>query len=238
LFLEAQKDITNLKGYFSYTEKDLSKCVFFSKGDNPQVVGTIIFDSTYNLNTAKVDLTERPFTKLEKRLHAIREAAVEIASSDTLFKYYKNARFNFIPIIDGKEGKVYVLTGPNVSGVIIFGNDYLLTFDKNNKLQSKKQLHANIITMEYLNEEDGTPLDISTGMHSHVEATGDYITPTDICTLMLYAKFTTMKTYYIISKNYVSIWDCKKNELPLVMEKEAWYRMVKNINDSENEEDD
>jgi len=45
--------------------------------------------------------------------------------------------------------KVYVLTGPQQNGVVIFGNDYLLTFDKNNKLTLKKQLHRNIISIKF-----------------------------------------------------------------------------------------
>ena len=49
LFLENYKNRDNIGGYFSYTDNDISKCIFFSKADNPKVIGTISFDSTYNL---------------------------------------------------------------------------------------------------------------------------------------------------------------------------------------------
>jgi len=62
-------------------------------------------------------------------------------------------------------------------------------------------------------------------MHSHLPETGDFITATDICTLMLYEKFTTWKTHYVISKNYVSIWDCKKDDL-VILTMQAWKRII------------
>jgi hypothetical protein len=61
-----------------------------------------------------------------------------------------------------------------------------LTFDKDNNLISKKQLHKNIIPIEYGKEEEG--ITIESTIHSHLPETGDFITATDICTLMLYGK--------------------------------------------------
>ena len=62
LFLENYKNKENIGVYFSYTDKDISKCIFFSKSDTPKVIGTISFDSTYNLKSAMTDLSEREFT--------------------------------------------------------------------------------------------------------------------------------------------------------------------------------
>ena len=53
LFLENYKERTNIGGYFSYTENEISKCIFFSKAEIPKVIGTIAFDSTYNIKTEK-----------------------------------------------------------------------------------------------------------------------------------------------------------------------------------------
>jgi hypothetical protein len=179
LFLENYKNRENIGGYFSYTDNDIAKCIFFSKSDNPKVIGTISFDSTYNVKTAKTDLTEREFTTNENDLYVIRKIALSEANSDTLFKTYKNTNLNFIPLINGNEKKVYMLTGPQQNGVVIFGNDYLLTFDKNNKLTLKKQLHKNIIPIYYgVKEEEGKQ--IEGAMHSHLPETGDFITATDI----------------------------------------------------------
>jgi hypothetical protein len=226
IFLEKFKDRSgNIGGYFSYRDKDLEKCIFYSKGDAPKVIGTIGFDSTYNVKTAMVDGTERDFTEAEKEIYIVRNKALEEVKNDTLFKHYKNTDLNLVPLITKKEKKVFVLTGPKLTGVVIFGNDYLLTFDKKNNLESKKQLHKNIIVTEY---GKGVKSDDSTvaGMHTHLPSTGDYITSTDICTLMLYEKFTNWNQYYIISKNYISIWNCKTDELAVIT-KEAWDKIGK-----------
>lgn len=215
LFIENYKKQENIGGYFSYVDKESSICIFYSKSEKPKVIGTITFDSTYNIKTAKLDLTERDFTNEETNLYVIRKKTLNEIQSDTLFKMYENTNFNLIPLINGDDRKVYVLTGPQQSGVIIFGNDYLLTFDKENKLKLKKQLHRNIIPISYgEKEEEGKQ--IEGAMHSHLPETGDFITATDICTLMLYEKFAKWKQYNVVSAKYLNIWNCLTDELIVV----------------------
>lgn len=215
LFLEKYKETQNIGGYFSYTDNEEAKCVFFSRTEIPKVIGTITFDNTFNIKTANVDLIERDFTKNEYELFKIRKLALAEIQSDTMFKTYINTSLNIIPIINGKEKKVYVLTGPKNDGVVIFGNDYLLTFNKNNKLTSKKSLHQNIIPIEYGGKtEEGEEVEAS--IHSHLPETGDFITATDICTLMLYEKFAKWKSHNVISNKYLNIWNCEKNELVVI----------------------
>ena len=211
LFLEKYKTRENIGGYFSYLDKDVPTCIFFSKTAEPKVIGTITFDDTYNVETAKMDLTEREFTATEKDLYEIRKLTLNEIKTDTLFKIFKDMNLNLIPLITGKEKKVYILSGPEKNGVVIFGNDYLLTFGKNNKLISKEQLHKNIIPIEYNGKDE-----IETTFHTHLPETGDFITATDICTLMLYEKFANWKSHNVISKNYLSMWDCKKDELHVI----------------------
>jgi hypothetical protein len=211
LFLENYKDRENIGGYFSYTDKDLAKCIFFSNADKPKVIGTISFDSTYNIKTADLNLGERDFTKTENDLYEIRKLAMTEMRSDTMFKTYTNTSLNLIPLINGQDKKVYVLTGPKTSGVVIFGNDYLLTFDNNNKLLVKKQLHKNIIPIEYGSKD---PKKVMIGaMHSHLPETGQFMTATDICTLMLYEKFAKWQQHMVVSEKYLNIWNCDTDQL-------------------------
>ena len=221
IFIEKYKEREKIGGYLSYSENDISKCIFFSKGEKPKVIGTMDFDLTFKIENAKTDLNERELTKNENDLFEMRTLALKIINSDTIFKRYENSNLNLIPIINGKDKKVYVLSGPKKNGVMIFGNDYLLNFDENNKLLSQKQLHKNIIPIEFGGKDE-----IEVTMHSHLPETGDFITPTDICTLMLYAKFAKVKQHYVISKKYVSIWDCDKEILAILTTK-AWEKISK-----------
>src|SRR5438874_12383805 len=126
IFLEKYKNRENVGGYFSYSDNNIPKCIFFSKGDTPKVIGTISFDTSYDVNTAQLDVAEREFTTNENELHLIRTAALKTINSDTLFKHYKNKNLNLIPLISKERKKVYVLTRPEENGFVIFSNDYLV----------------------------------------------------------------------------------------------------------------
>ncbi len=226
IFIEKFKETEKIGGYFSYSENEISKCIFFSKEEKPKVIGSITFDDTFNVKSAKTELNERDFSENETVLFEIRRNALKIINSDTIFKKYEKTNLNLIPIVSNGEKKVYVLTGPKESGVVIFGNDYLLTFDKNNNLKNRKQLHKNIIKINYDNKDESNG---STFIHSHLTETGDFITATDICTTMLYGKFAKWKAHNVISKKYLSIWNCETNTL-FVMTTDA----VKKITDDKN----
>jgi hypothetical protein len=215
LFMENYKKNENIGGYLSYTENEKAICIFFSKEDKPKVIGTITFDSTYNLKTANLSLQEREFTGPENDLYEIRKLALSEINTDTLFKTYKNTNLNLIPLITGKEKKVYVLTGTESNNVVIFGNDYLLTFDENNKLLIKKQLHKNIIPVNYGGKEQENQKAVG-AMHTHLPETGEFMTATDICTLMLYEKFAKWEQHIVVSEKYMNIWSCKTDQLTVI----------------------
>ena len=216
LFMEKYKLRDNIKGYFSYLDNGIAKCIFYSKGDIAKVIGTMSFDSTYNTETASVDLKEREFTPYEQELYKIRtNALIEIQTDTSVFKTYENTDLNLIPLINNNERKVYVLTGPKNNGVVILGNDYLLTYDNNNQLISKKRLHQNIIPIYYGDEQKDGKEVIGT-MHSHLPETGDFITATDVCTLMLYEKMAKWKSHQVVSKNFLNIWNCETNTLTVI----------------------
>lgn len=224
LLMEHTPDRSHVGGYFSYTDNEIARCIFFSNEDVPKVIGSITFDSTYNTKTAQMDFSERKFTEQESALYVIRNLALEEMGTDTLFKKFKDTSPNLIPLIYGNEKKVYILTGPKNTGVVIFGNDYLLRFDEKNKLIDKKKLHQNIIPIEYKERSDTS--DEVVTMHSHLEETGEFITATDVCTLMLYEKFTNWSGHNVIGKNYISVWNCDKDTLFFISRK-AVKRIVK-----------
>lgn len=209
---------TQIGGYFSYSDGELTKCVFVTKGEKPKALVTVAFDKTFEVEKAIATNEERALTATEEQYNMLRQKAIELINSDTLFKVYNNTSLNLIPVIRNGQRKVFVLTGPKVNGVVVFGNDYQLLFDENNNVTEKKRLHKNIIPINYSPEEGK---EASLAMHSHLPETGDYITSTDICTLMLYEKFAKWKQHIVMSKKYVSIWNCESDELT-VLTKEAW----------------
>lgn len=220
IFMAQSKDKARARGYFSYLTSDVARCIFFTGDEVPKVIGSIMFDSTYNVNAAVTDFGERDFTDTEKEIFEFRKKALGLISNDTFFLQYKNTNYNIVPLIVNGEKRLYVLTGTTQNGEVIFGNDYLLYFDVQNNLIDKKKLHNSIIRTNFGKQEDGQ--EVIGGMHSHV--IDDFITATDICTLMLYNPLMKWKQYTVMSKKYFSLWNCETNNL-VILTNEAMQRI-------------
>lgn len=220
LFLEKFTDRSKIGGYFSYTDGETPKCIFVSNGNEPKVLGTMTFDKTFKIENTTTDLTERELTTVEKKYLDLRNKAIERISKDTIFKYYKNTSYNIVPIISDKEKKVYILTASTENGTVIFGNDYLINFNKKGNVSATKRLHKGMLAFEYGNPENQT----IAPMHSHLPEYSEIMTPTDICTTLLYQKLAGWQNNYVMSRKYMSIWDCKTNNLH-IMTLEAWKKI-------------
>lgn len=219
VFLENYKDQANIGGYFSYIDGGVPKCIFFSKTN--KVIGTVAFPTNYNPKDAKLDLAEREFTPTESEYFTLRKITRARIESDTIFKKYNNTNYNIVPIITKKAKKVYILTGTNANNVVLFGNDYLLIFNPSNEITYVHTLHKSLIAQTIVDEKIGKT---SSAMHSHVLEAWPYITPTDICTLMLYQKFTDWESYTVVSKEYTSLWNPKSNKL-IIMKTDVWKKI-------------
>lgn len=214
-----------LGGYISYlNDTGGGTCVFFEKGDHPKALATFKFDSSYDTSKVTADTIVRKFSKQEKELYTMRNKAKQrMYSGDTLFKAYKNTELNIIPILVNHHKRVYVLTGTQQNGVVLIGNDYLLNFDANDEITSEEKLHKGLLVLQ-TGGNDKNPQIIS--FHSHLPQYSPFITATDICTVMLYQKYTKWQQAYVMSANYVSLWDCSKKSL-LILTRQAWDRISK-----------
>lgn len=123
------------------------------------------------------------------------------------------------PIRCSKRKKVYSITGPQASGVVLIGNDYLFKYDQDNNFVSKEKVHNSLIRLPAKMDSDQ---DVVATMHSHVIS--DIIDPTDICTLLLYRDYVPWRQHYVFSKKFVSIFDMDKENLVIVTRK-AWDKM-------------
>lgn len=214
IFKENYKGEREIGGYFSYIDSNTPKCLFFSKGDKPKVIGVVSFGDIKIVETATIDFKVRDFKKKEEALYTIRQRALDEVRQDTLFKNYTNASLNLIPMIKNDLRQVYILTAPKVSGVVLFGNDYLLKFNKENVLVDIEEIHRDFIPVEF----DGR-IDSAT-FHNHKSNEKPFITATDVCTLLLYAKHAGWKRHFVASEDFISIWDCEKECLRIVTREE------------------
>lgn len=208
----------NAKGYLSY-ENDEGKIntIFYDDDEDKSIIIRYTFDKN-KLDTPISREINSASTKHEKELIEIRTDAFSrmAANEDEFFLFYKNAYPNLIPIITKNKREVYILTGPREAGVVLLGNDYLLHYNKRNKFKRKEKIHNSLISLSTENIDNNAT---TITMHSHILS--DAISPTDICTLLLYRDYTEWKQHYVISKKYVSIFDMEKEAL-IIITRKAW----------------
>ncbi len=222
IFLEKCADKRGAQaGYLSYDDGKGLVNIFYSKDETPVVISTIAFGYDFDKGKYALDTTRRAFNKQEAELYTIRKAAIERMQTDTTFKWYKNSTLNPVPFIYKNETKAYVFTGTSISGILPLGNDYLIAFNKKNVVVNVTRLHNSYIPSEFNQTGTDSSKIIISGMHNHLKGKSPFITVTDVCTLMLYAPLSTLRTYSVISEKYVSIWDCDKRKLGIIT-RDAW----------------
>ena len=226
-FLEHFSDKKDsIGGYLSYVNENNKVINIFFKKDNPfHIIVRYEFESLPTSNPINIDTLKHSPSQQEIDLITIRQDAIKriYENQDNFFSFYKNTSLNLIPLIHKNERKVFVLTGPQNSGVVIIGNDYLLTYNKKNKFKKKEKIHNSLIEFPY--KSDVT-------FHSHVLS--NYINSTDICTLLLYKDFVEWKQHYVVSKKYVSIFDLEKEDL-IILTRKDWEKMNDKINKKDKE---
>ena len=211
-------------GYFPYREGRLLKCVFYNKMAIAEIVATISFDSTFNPKRAAISTTERPMTRLESDLYKISERAIDDVKRDTAFyKIYTNTITAFIPIIEPSFRRVFILTKSDDNSAVIFGNDYVLDFDNANYVSSRKAIHNDLYQIESAPKDPYADEVLENILHKHTGESGEFITSTDICILLLNQKKGRWQHHVVMGENYVSVWFCDTNELQ-TMTKKAWYK--------------
>jgi len=217
-------------GYLSYeTAENAINTIFFSRFDHDKILIRYKFDSIPKPEPIEIDTLNNKVTDLEKSLISIRQDARDKAYSnndDKFFRFYKNTSLNFIPVINDKERNVFVLTAPKVSGIVIIGNDYKLTYDKKNKFKKKEKIHNSILQFTYTSKDKDNPT-VST-FHSHVIT--EYISSTDICTLLLYKNYVEWNQHIVMSEKEVSIFDLEKESL-FTMKRKAWEKIYNSEKD-------
>lgn len=211
--------LDSIEGYVSYRQGNSYNTIFYG-GDNPyKVYANFVFDSVCSIESAIMDITPRIAAKKETELILIRTDALERVwkNEGKFFELFENTSFNLIPVIHGNSRKVVVLTAPKEDGNVLFGNDYVLEYTADNKFQKRTKLHRNLIPIPMESQSDS--IEVSATIHSHLEPTPEYITATDICSLLLYGEYTNWKQHFVFSDKFVSIWDVEKKSLLILTRK-------------------
>lgn len=214
-----------IKGYLSYPDNDLVSCIFWTR-DDTLVSFKASFDSTFDINSCIVDTVLRPPSLIELKLIRMRENALNLINADTsgFFKMYHNTTLNLIPIAFSNDHRVVVITGATVSGFMPIGNDYIMWYDSIGTFLSQERLHYSLIAkpLEPKPGKDGES--VFATYHSHTIQ--DFITSTDVCTILLYQNDATWSQHYVVGKSFVSLWNKNTSDF-IILTKDAFLNMGK-----------
>lgn len=226
LFLKDYKgDKGQVGGYFSYFSQSKNQFinVYYANNFDTELKNTtppkVIFTTRYflsdtssqiNVNNVKRENIEREMTDFEKKLFLMRQTTLNLISTDTLFQRFDNTSLNIIPMYYEGKYKTYVITVPQIEKVVVMGNDYAVNFDNNLKLKDKFKLHSDILPVDTGNDKNR-----GITYHTHNATTGGFVTPTDIAIMLLFAKNGGWLQHYILSNDWVTMWDVMKEKFTI-----------------------
>ena len=209
-------------GYVSYPKGNSQVVTVFFDRDNPsRILARFEFDGIQQ-NPARIDTLNQTASSEEMDLITLRLDAVQRVFGDEsgFFRFYETTNFNFIPLIENRTRRVFILTAPLIPNLVLIGNDYLLTYNRRNEFVRKERLHNSLLQFQGKSGDPENP--ITSTFHSHVLS--DLITSTDIATLLLYRDFVEWNYHSVISRRYVSIFNLTTGNLT-IMRRRVWDRI-------------
>lgn len=191
---ENNKISNKIGGYLTYKVDDIVKTVFFNETTD-KVLIEYSFKNDWQFPT-NTNETERDLIDIEKKLHNSKNNLISQLSDEKYEVFVPNGfNLNIVSFPFGEKIKHYIITGATETGVIPFGNDYLFITDGEGKILTHKKFHSRLIPA-YTNEVDGNV--ITKISHSHLHTT-QFISATDICTFKLYAPFSKLEKFSVLS---------------------------------------
>ena len=217
LFPSKYRGKEKIGGNLSYIESGKTKTIFFTKGEKPKVLGTLVYDPTFDEQQTQVDLMSRELTPSEKELYTLQVNALKDVSDASFFPVPANAVLRLIPVIENGDRKVFVLSQSDKPGTVIFGNDFVLSYDSKLNLTDKQSLHKNTAVVTY--DPEAGRENNTTSSHAIVGEKTDFPTSTDIATLLLYEKLTKWNQHTFISENNIFFWNYATRDLQVMPKK-------------------
>jgi hypothetical protein len=223
IYLASVVDRSELSGYLSYAVGDSVRTVFFGHGapNSGTSAPPVLADFTFPQNDIQLETSRRGRNRSasaeEQRLFGLRQQVIgELKTGKLLGEPYRvPAQCNLnVVVLGGDAPRAYLIAGPKESGVVPIGNDYLLAFNKQDRLNRAEKLHNSYLPFRV----DPKIGNVESGMHTHLPA-HPYITATDICSLLLYRHVFPVAQHLVIGPKDVSILSMEPTRLSIIDKK-------------------
>ena len=206
----AYKGKDKVDGNFAYADGDNWKIVFYTNGEQPKILGTVNMTSDFDTKEAKTDLLPRDWTALEKQLYKLKESSLKELQDATSFKVVENTHFELIPFIQKGQANVYVISVSDKPGIVVFGNDFVLSYDESLQILKKQALHKMMSSVAY---KVGASKNEEGNSHVIVSDKNEMPTSTDIVVLLMNEEATKWTNHAFISENFIYFWNYLTKEM-------------------------
>ncbi|PCH69436.1 MAG: hypothetical protein COC01_01420 [Bacteroidetes bacterium] len=214
VLIKNKLSIENVFGLISYIENNAIITLVLSGNEKkPSIKFKLSYDESFADPTTNINKNTLP-TSFEKTLIKIRNKITKISSNKNGFiTADPRVNLNMVFLWRGNKILVYLIPYDNNPVVISFGNDYLFTFNTKGKLLSKQKLHNNLIEVEAklkIKEEE-----VVSSFHTHGSQSSPYITPSDICILLMNKGQVEWGSHLTLSPLYLSFFDLATHALSI-----------------------
>lgn len=189
-------------GYFTYPNGVYLHSIYVDTAEN-NAVYKFTFEPIGNMDIELVRTEKNIELSIEEKLILeIRKNALATGSYwYQSFGYSRIVNPNVIIHKTKPEFEVYIIPGTFEDGLLPIGGDIYLTYKLDGKFRDMEPIHNNLIPME-----TSTNGDVAYMAHEHKgkRLAKEYITATDICTLLLYRDYLNGEKHLTVHKKFVS----------------------------------
>lgn len=209
LLTDSHKQLST--GYFTYEKDDTIKSIYFDKEKKLAIV-QFHFIKTDSIEIDLFNTIEnKELTSYETILMNVRNHAHGISSVFySTFGIPEGINPNIIIKERANDFYVYSIPGTYLENLIPIGGDYWFTYTKQGKSIKFELIHRNLIPFEAKGEKE-----IKQTVHQHKDKSNKYMTPTDICTLLLNRDYIEWDIHEVVSKTFISTFNLRTIKLTI-----------------------
>lgn len=218
-YIYEKANMGKLKGYLCYRDKEqVYRCIFWNGAyDNLEVVHSFWSSDPAQLELMKVDNAPRQLTEFEQLLYDIKmRATLEIKGNPEFFTLPADTRFYLLFSEDKININCFVMLKTSRDHVVPLGNDFVMSFNRKGELLSKAPIQKSYVEIRTDAEMATNGEALLETLHS-IEGSGrPYISPTDICNLLLFSGKKSQHVHRVFSDSYVSVFSLKDKTLDII----------------------
>lgn len=207
-------DMRILKGYVAFKEDDVFQCIYWNGAyDNLEVIHSFSTEDPEDPTLLRVDNQRRAMTPVEQKYYDMKMQALTFIKGDAeMFNAPNGLRLNINFVKANDRIKGYIMPYTTQDSLIPLGNDYIINFTKGGEMIDYDVIHTDFLEIDVTKlrkDSDGTIKTVQSLENSEVP----HISQTEICNLLLYSPYHEAHEHYVVSDQYVSIFNLEKRFL-------------------------